>query len=76
MNKEAAIANKRNQQIIVQSKNGETITGFPVDTDHPSRLILRTTFGPVWIPHEEVEQVTRIISIKRPKKVFQTCTRY
>ncbi|WIV18197.1 hypothetical protein QPK24_17575 [Paenibacillus polygoni] len=75
MNKEAAIAIKRNQEIIVKSKNGETISGFPVETDHPSRLILRTTFGPVWIPYEEVEQVTRILSIKRSKKSCLTCTR-
>ena len=75
MNKEAAIAIKRNQEIIVKSIHGETISGFPMETDHPSRLVLRTTFGPVWIPYEEVEQVTRILSIKRSKKAFQTSTR-
>lgn len=75
MNKEAAIASKRNQQIVVKSKNGETVIGYPVQTDHPSKLILRTTLGPVWIPYEEVEQVTRILSIKRPIKKLQTSIR-
>lgn len=69
MNKEAIIAMKRNQQIMVRSKDGETLTGYPVPTDHSSKLVLRTTFGPVWIPYEEVEQITRIISINRARKL-------
>ncbi|MCM3784385.1 hypothetical protein M3231_15480 [Neobacillus mesonae] len=69
MNKEAIIAMKRNQQIMVKSKNGETMTGFPVSTDNSSRLGLRTSHGSVWIPYEEVEQVTRIISMRRSGRI-------
>ncbi|WP_128102821.1 hypothetical protein [Paenibacillus sp. DCT19] len=64
MNKEVEIAIRRNQQIIVRNTSGQSVTGFPERSADSSILLLRTLQGNLWIPFEEVDQVTRLLSIR------------
>lgn len=64
MKKEVEIAIKRNQQIIVHNTSGQTVTGFPERAADSSILSLRTVQGNVWIPFDEVEHVTRLLTLR------------
>lgn len=64
MKKEVEIAIRRNQQIMVRNTSGQTVTGFPERSADSSILSLRTVQGNVWIPFDEVEQVTRLLTLR------------
>ncbi|PYE45693.1 hypothetical protein HUB98_07895 [Paenibacillus barcinonensis] len=64
MKKEVEIAIRRNQQVMVRNTSGQTVTGFPERTADSSILSLRTVQGNVWIPLDEVEQVTRLLTLR------------
>nr|WP_145404050.1 hypothetical protein [Paenibacillus xylanexedens] len=64
MKKEVEIAIRRNQQVMVRNTSGQTVIGFPERTADSSILSLRTVQGNVWIPFDEVEQVTRLLSLR------------
>ncbi|CAI6068806.1 hypothetical protein PAECIP112173_02095 [Paenibacillus sp. JJ-100] len=64
MKKEVEIAIRRNQQILVRNTSGQTVTGFPERSADSSILSLRTVQGSVWIPFDEVEHVTRLLTIR------------
>lgn len=64
MKKEVDIAIRRKQQIVVRNTSGQTVTGIPERSADSSILTLRTVQGNLWIPFDEVEQVTRILSIR------------
>ena len=64
MKKEVEIAIRRKQQIMVRNTSGQTVTGYPEHTADTSILSLRTVHGSLWIPFDEVEHVTRLLSIQ------------
>ncbi|MBB6024190.1 hypothetical protein HNR77_005294 [Paenibacillus sp. JGP012] len=64
MKKEVEIAIRRKQQVMVRNTSGQTVTGFPERTADSSILSLRTVQGNVWIPFDEVEQVTRLLTLR------------
>ncbi|GGH44497.1 hypothetical protein GCM10008014_05910 [Paenibacillus silvae] len=64
MKKEVEIAIRRKQQVMVRNTSGQTVTGFPEHTADSSILSLRTVQGNVWIPFDEVEQVTRLLTLR------------
>ncbi|PZT53574.1 hypothetical protein [Paenibacillus silvae] len=64
MKKEVEIAIQRKQQVMVRNTSGQTVTGFPERTADSSILSLRTVQGNVWIPFDEVEQVTRLLTLR------------
>ncbi|SEK96134.1 hypothetical protein [Paenibacillus sp. OK003] len=75
MKKEVEIAIRRKQQIIVRNTSGQTVAGFPERTADASILSLRTVHGSLWIPFDEVEQVTRLLTIRSHHLTgMQLCT--
>ncbi|MGF9698860.1 MULTISPECIES: hypothetical protein [Paenibacillus] len=64
MKKEVEIAIRRKQQIVVRNTSGQTVTGYPERSADSSILTLRTVQGNLWIPFDEVEQITRLLSIR------------
>jgi len=65
-NKELKIAIREKQSVTVYLTNGEVLQGIPDScTD---RLKMRSVYGPVWVPLDEVKHVSRLIRLNIKKE--------
>ena len=63
--KEILMAIDKNQSIIIRLLDGETLQGIPEScTD---RVKMRSVYGAVWVPLDEIEHVSRLIPLERKK---------
>lgn len=63
MIKEIKSAIQKKQIVTIRLINGEVLQGIPDDcTD---RLKMRSVYGPVWVPLEEIDHVSRLIKFER-----------
>ena len=61
---ELHIAADRNQRVTIKLRNGEKITGVTEEVSaDPERAKVRTTEGPVWVPHKDIDKVSRVIAM-------------
>lgn len=66
--KELKIAIQKKQIVTVYLINGEALQGIPDScTD---RLKMRSAYGPVWVPLEEIKHVSRLIRIDGKKNLL------
>lgn len=64
--KELKIAIHKKQSVRVYLINGEVLQGLPdACTD---RLKMRSVYGPVWVPLEEIKHVSRLIRLDVKKE--------
>jgi len=64
MEMEIEMAIRRGHQLFVQNLDGESITGIPEKSDDPGTLKMRTVYGSMWIPLDEVGHLSRLIHIR------------
>jgi hypothetical protein len=60
---ELYIAAAYSQRVIVRLSTGETIMGKAQLSGVPGKAKIRTSDGPVWIPHEDIEHVERLVNV-------------
>ncbi|WP_144406957.1 hypothetical protein [Paenibacillus sp. IHBB 10380] len=63
MIEELYIATATNQQMTVTLNSGEIITGVAEVCTDPERAKIRTFEGLVWVPYDDVENVSRVLSM-------------
>ncbi|GIO63595.1 hypothetical protein [Paenibacillus cineris] len=61
MIEELHIAAQYGQRIIVRLKDGEKVTGKALLTTFPDRVKVQTIDETVWIPHQDIEHVERLV---------------
>ena len=61
--KELHIAAQTNQRVTVRLYTGENITGVAEVCNNPKHAKIRTSEGPVWVPYEDIEHVSRVINM-------------
>ncbi|GGG00850.1 hypothetical protein GCM10010912_52110 [Paenibacillus albidus] len=59
-----AAVSKGEQIVVFLSHNGERIKGVADLSNDPERIKVNTEEGPVWVPINEVESVSRVIRLK------------
>lgn len=65
-NKELKIAIREKQSVTVYLTNGEVLQGIP---DSCTDLLkMRSVYGPVWVPLDEVKHVSRLIRLNIKKE--------
>lgn len=63
MIEELHIAAQYGQRVIVRLQDGKKILGKAQYTSFPDRTKIQTVEGPVWIPHQEIEYVERLVKL-------------
>ncbi|AOZ94892.1 hypothetical protein [Paenibacillus crassostreae] len=58
---EKAVANK--ETVTIRLFTREVITGVAVKSTDPTRVKIRVTEGPVWIPYSDIDKVSRVINL-------------
>lgn len=66
--KELKIAIQKKQIVTVYLINGEALQGIP--DSYTDRLKMRSAYGPVWVPLEEIKHVSRLIRIDGKKNLL------
>ena len=70
MIKEIKSAIQKKQIVTIRINKGEVLQGIPDEcTD---RLKMRSVYGPVWVPLEEIDHVSRLIQLERKKDPART----
>lgn len=66
--KELKIAIQKKQNVTIYLIDGAVLQGIPdACTD---RLEMRSVYGPVWVPFEEIKHVSRLIRLDVEKKLL------
>ncbi|BFH63888.1 hypothetical protein [Paenibacillus azoreducens] len=63
MIQELKIAARYGQKVILRIHDGDVLTGKAELSADPSRIKIRTSEGPVWVPYEDIEHVERLVRI-------------
>ncbi|MFC7680017.1 hypothetical protein [Paenibacillus sp. GCM10028914] len=65
MLKEIKTAIQKKQIVTIRLNNGDIMQGIPdACTD---RVTMRSVYGPVWVPLDEIKHVSRLIKFERKK---------